>query len=82
MEYAKRATAALAHVDDSYYTGAYCGKRKHLARLSLKKLRAHQGDSFPLRDLRERLRCERCGSSKSRRDFSLDFRILSAYLQR
>jgi hypothetical protein len=28
-EYAKLETAALAHVDDSYCYGAYCGKCKH-----------------------------------------------------
>ena len=29
MEFATLETAALAHVDDSYYYGAYCGKCKH-----------------------------------------------------
>jgi hypothetical protein len=62
MEYAKLETAALAHVDDSYYYGAYCGKCKHTARLSLVKLRARLGDDFPLRDVRPRLRCRRCRS--------------------
>jgi hypothetical protein len=62
MEYAKLGTAALAHVDDSYYYGAYCGKCKHSARLSLVKLRAHLGDDFPLVKVKERLRCERCRS--------------------
>jgi hypothetical protein len=62
MEYAKLETAALAHVDDSYYYGAYCRKCKHSARLSLVKLRAHLGDDFPLAKVRERLRCQRCGS--------------------
>lgn len=62
MEYAKLATAALAHVDDSYYYGAYCDKCKHSARLSLVKLRAHLGDDFPLVRVKERLRCERCRS--------------------
>lgn len=60
MEYAKLETAALAHVDDTYYYAAFCGKCKHSARLSLQKLRAHLGDDFPLR--RVRLRCERCNS--------------------
>jgi hypothetical protein len=36
MEYAKLETAALAHVDDTYYYGAYCRKCKHSARLSLR----------------------------------------------
>jgi hypothetical protein len=62
MEYASLETASLAHVDDSYYYGAYCGKCKHSARLSLVKLRARLGDTFPLRDVRPRLRCQRCRS--------------------
>jgi hypothetical protein len=62
VEYAKLETAALAHVDDSYYYGAYCRKCKHHARLSLVKLRAHLGDDFPLRDVRSKLRCQRCRS--------------------
>jgi hypothetical protein len=62
MEYATLETAALAHVDDHYYYGAYCGKCKHSARLSLVKLRAKLGDDFPLIDVRERLRCGRCRS--------------------
>jgi hypothetical protein len=62
MEYAKLETATLAHVDDSYYYGAYCRKCKHSARLSLSKLRAHLGDTFPLRQVRYKLRCERCSS--------------------
>jgi len=62
MEYAKLETAALAHVDDSYYYGAYCRNCKHSARLSLEKLRAHLGDDFPLARVRERLRCQRCRS--------------------
>ena len=62
MEYAKLETAALAHVDDSYFYGAYCRKCKHAARLSLEKLRARLGDSFPLRRVKDRLRCECCRS--------------------
>jgi hypothetical protein len=53
MEYAKLGTAALAHVDDSYCYGAYCGKCKHSARLSPEKLRAHLGDDFPLVKVKE-----------------------------
>ena len=60
MENAKLEISTLAYVDDSYYYGAYCRKCKHAARLSLVKLRAHLGDSFPLRRLKDRLRCERC----------------------
>ena len=62
MEYAKLETASLAHVDDSYFYGAYCRKCKHAARLSFVKLRAHLGDGFPLLKIKERLRCERCRS--------------------
>jgi hypothetical protein len=62
MEYAKLETAALAHVDDSYYYGAYCRKCKHSARLSLSRLRAHLGDDFPLIKVREKLRCQSCRS--------------------
>jgi hypothetical protein len=61
-EYARFETAALAHVNDDYYYGAYCRKCKHHSRLSLVKLRAHLGDDFPLIKIRERLRCERCRS--------------------
>ena len=56
MEYAKLETATLAHVDDTYYYGAYCRACKHSARLSLVKLRSYLGDDFPLRKVRERLR--------------------------
>jgi hypothetical protein len=62
MEYARLQTAALAHVDDSYFYGAYCRKCRHAARLSLEKLRRHLGDNFPLIKLKDRLRCECCGS--------------------
>jgi hypothetical protein len=58
MEYANLETAALAHVDDSYYYGEYCRKCKHSARLFLTKLRAHLGDDFPLIKVREKLRCQ------------------------
>ncbi len=61
MECAKLDTATHAHVDDSYYYGAYCRRCKHSARLSLVKLRAHLGEDFPLAKVRDRLRCERCG---------------------
>jgi hypothetical protein len=62
MNYAAFETAALAHVNDEYYFGAYCGKCKHHARLSLVKLRAKLGDDFRLIDVRERLRCRHCRS--------------------
>jgi hypothetical protein len=62
VEYAKLETASLAHVDDTYYYGAYCRKCRHSSRLSLVKLRKTLGDDFPLLKVRERLRCERCQS--------------------
>jgi hypothetical protein len=62
MEYARLEAAKLADVDDSYYYGASCSKCKHASRIGLLKLRAHLGDAFPLVKVRERLRCERCGS--------------------
>jgi hypothetical protein len=64
MDFATLETACLAHVDDSYYYGAYCRKCRHSARLSLAKLRAHLGDDFPVRDIREKLRCEKCGDRR------------------
>ena len=64
MEYAKLDTASLAHVDDRYYYGAYCRKCKHGARLSLVKLRAQLGDTFPLIEVRKKLRCEKCGDKR------------------
>jgi hypothetical protein len=62
MDYAKLETATLAHVDDTYFYGAYCRKCKHAARLSLMTLRAHLGENFPLLKIKERLRCDRCRS--------------------
>jgi hypothetical protein len=62
MEYARLETATLAHVDDSYYYGAYCRMCKHHARVSLVRLRAELGDDFRLINVKERLRCERCRS--------------------
>jgi hypothetical protein len=64
MEYARLETATLAHVDDSYYYGAYCRRCKHSARLSLSKLRTRLGETFPLRKIKEKLRCERCSSKQ------------------
>jgi hypothetical protein len=62
VEYAKLETATLAHVDDSYYSDAYCRKCKHHAPLSLMKLRQHLGDTYPPVKVKDRLRCERCAS--------------------
>jgi hypothetical protein len=62
VEYPKLETVALAHVDDSYYYGAYCRQCKHSARISLEKLRERLGDCYPLKKVKDRLRCERCRS--------------------
>lgn len=62
MQFATLETAALRHVDDSYYYGAYCGRCGHSARISLLRLRRRLGDDFPLCDVRPRLRCQRCRS--------------------
>jgi hypothetical protein len=64
VEYAKLETACLAHVEDSYYFGAHCRKCGHHARLSLAKLRARLGDDFPVRKVRDKLRCERCADRR------------------
>ena len=64
MEYAKLETATLAHVDDTYYFGAYCRKCGHHARLSLVKLRAHLGDTYPVREVRHKLKCDRCADRR------------------
>ena len=62
MDHASLESAALAHVDESYYYGTFSGKRKHSAPLSLVKLRSHRGDDLPLMDVGEWLRCRRCRS--------------------
>jgi ribosomal protein L37E len=64
MEYAKLETACLAHVDESYYYGAYCRACGHHARLCLMTLRHRLGENFPLRKVRDRLRCKRCGDRR------------------
>lgn len=64
MEHAKLETACLAHVDENYYYGAYCRKCKHHARLSLIKLRERLGGDFPVRDIRNKLRCDQCGDRR------------------
>ena len=61
MGYAKLETAKLADVDDHYYYGASCRSCLRSRRLSLSKLRAHLGGTFPLVKVREKLKCELCG---------------------
>ena len=62
MENAKLETATLAHVDDSYFYGAYCRKCTHAARLPLVKLRQRFGNTFPWAKIKDRLRCKHCSS--------------------
>jgi len=60
MEYARLETALLKDVTDDYYYGCSCQSCLHTARLSLSKLRSHLGADFPLRKIRERLKCQIC----------------------
>jgi hypothetical protein len=62
--YARLETALLKDVTDDYYYGCCCGSCRHSARLSLSKFRDHLGDDFPLRKIRERLKCQNCASRK------------------
>lgn len=60
--YATLETATLKDVTEDYYYGCHCTSCLHTARLSLSKLRAHLGGDFPLRKIRERLKCQICSS--------------------
>lgn len=62
--FARLETATLKDVTDEYYYGCSCQSCLRTARLSLSKLRAHLGDDFPLIKIRERLKCQTCGSRK------------------
>jgi hypothetical protein len=64
MEYARLETGTLKDVSDEYYFGCSCQSCLHTARLSLSKLRTHLGADFPLRNIRERLKCQICSSRK------------------
>ena|SRR5258708_950930 len=64
MEFARLETALLKDVTDDYYYGCSCQSCLHTARLSLSKLRSHLGADFPLRKIRERLKCQICTSRK------------------
>ena len=61
MGYARLETGTLADVDDSFYYGASCRGCSHTARLNLVKLRDYLGATFPLINIRHRLKCDRCG---------------------
>jgi hypothetical protein len=63
-EYARLETGTLKDVTDDYYYGCSCQSCLHTARLSLSKLRSHLGGDFPLRKIRERLKCQICSSRK------------------
>jgi hypothetical protein len=62
--FARLETGTLKDVADDYFYGCHCTSCLRTARLSLPKLRAYLGDDFPLRKIRERLKCETCGSRK------------------
>ena len=62
--YATLETGVLKDVTDDYYFGCSCQSCLHTARLSLARLRAHLGDDYPLRKIRERLKCQTCSSRK------------------
>jgi hypothetical protein len=64
MDYPKLETALLKDVDDRFYYGANCSSCLHAARLNLSKLRAHLGDDYPVAKIRERLKCQLCGSKQ------------------
>ena len=64
VEYARLETGTLKDVTDDYYYGCSCQSCLHTARLSLSKLRSHLGADFPLRKIRERLKCQICSSRK------------------
>jgi hypothetical protein len=62
--YATLESGTLKDVNDDYYYGCHCTSCLHNARLSLPRLRSHLGDDFPLRKIRERLKCQTCSSRK------------------
>ena len=57
-------TACLAQITKEFYLGAYCRKCKHSARLNTDRLRAKLGGDYPVRELRERLKCDWCGDKR------------------
>jgi hypothetical protein len=60
--YIRLETGTLKDVTDDYYYGCHCTSCLHAARLSLSRLRSHLGADFPLRKIRERLKCQICSS--------------------
>jgi hypothetical protein len=57
-------TACLAQITKEFYVGAHCRKCKHGARLNPDTLRAKLGGDYPVRRLRERLKCDWCGDKR------------------
>ena len=57
-------TACLAQITKEFYLGAYCRKCKHSARLNADRLRTKLGGDYPVRKLRERLKCDWCGDKR------------------
>jgi hypothetical protein len=57
-------TACLAQITKEFYLGAYCRKCKHAARLNADRLRAKLGGDYPVRKLRDRLKCDWCGDKR------------------
>lgn len=55
-------SAILSDLDDSFYYGLTCQSCQHSSRLSLTRLRSLLGDTFPLKDVRTRLKCSKCDS--------------------
>jgi hypothetical protein len=64
VTYARLETATLKDVTDQYYYGCCCQSCLRTSRLSLSNLREHLGGDFPLRKIRERLKCGTCGNRK------------------
>jgi hypothetical protein len=63
-EYARLETATLKDVTDDYYYGCACQFCQHTVRLNLSRLRDLLGPDFPLRKIRERLKCDKCSGRK------------------
>jgi hypothetical protein len=64
MEFANYSTAKLADIDDRYYLGVSCSGCFRSRRLSVETLRSILGDAFPVVNVRNRLKCQTCGSKQ------------------
>ena len=66
MDYATLESARLGDVDDSsYYAASRVACFFSGGRSSLLKLLTHLGPHFMLKDVRPRLKCERCGKRRA-----------------